>query len=148
LSPATVASASASSKIIDYIHADEVSPDRLQYWNARDQASLQELGKSLVPILESRRAAIVGYLTDCERETMRMSEKTKAFWREKQVETETALSMFSGNDIDGYLSRSRDMWEITIPGVLTRVNEELIGPYALGSSGSYFVRLMITRWET
>ncbi|KAG2150031.1 hypothetical protein BD769DRAFT_1624570 [Suillus cothurnatus] len=136
LSPATVASASASSKIIDYIHADEVSPDRLQYWNARDQASLQELGKSLVPILESRRAAIVGYLTDCERETMRMSEKTKAFWREKQVETETALSMFSGNDIDGYLSRSRDMWEITIPGVLTRVNEELIGPYALGDQVS------------
>ncbi|KAG2159837.1 uncharacterized protein EDB93DRAFT_1244612 [Suillus bovinus] len=148
LSPATVAFASASSKIIDSIHADEVSPDRLQYLNARDQASLQELGKSLVPILESRRAAIVGYLTDCEQKTLQMSEKTKSFWREKQAEAETALSVFSGNDVDGYLSRSRIMWEITIPGVLTRLNEEFIGPYALGSSRSYFVWLMITEHDT
>lgn len=73
-----------------------------------------------------------------------MSEKTKAFWREKQAEVDTALSVFSGNDIDGYLSRSRNTWEITIPGVLTRVNEEFIGPYALGSSRSYFSQLMIT----
>ncbi|KAG1769202.1 hypothetical protein EDD22DRAFT_997199 [Suillus occidentalis] len=116
--------------------ADEVSPDHLLYLNARDQASLQELGKSLVPILESRRAAIVGYLTDCEHETMRMSEKTKAFWREKQAEVEKALSVFSANDVDGYLSRSRNVWEITIPSVLTRVNEELIGPYALGDQVS------------
>lgn len=133
MSPATVAFANASNKIINSIQADEVSPDNLLYLNARDRASLQELGKSLIPILESRRAAIVGYLTDCEQETMRMSEKTKAFWRDKQAEVETALSVFSANDVDGYLSRSRNMWEITIPSVLTRVNEELIGPYALGS---------------
>lgn len=87
----------------------------------------------------------MGYLTDCEHETMRMSEKTKAFWREKQAEAETALSVFSANDVDGYLSRSRIMWEITIPSVLTRVNEELIGPYALGSLGRYFTRFMITQ---
>lgn len=136
LSPATVAFANASNKIIDSIQADEVSPDHLLYLNARDRASLQELGKSLVPILESRRAAIVRYLTDCEHETMRMSEKTKAFWREKQAEEETALSVFSANDIDGYLSRARNMWEITIPSVLTRVSEELIGPYALGDQVS------------
>lgn len=136
LSPATVAFANASSKIINSIQADEVSPDHLQYLNARDRASLQELGKSLVPILESRRAAIVGYLTDCEHETIRMSEKTKAFWREKKAEAETALSVFSANDVDGYLSRSRNMWEITIPDVLTRVSEELIGPYALGDQVS------------
>lgn len=148
MSPATVAFANASNKIINSIQADEVSPDNLLYLNARDRASLQELGKSLIPILESRRAAIVGYLTDCEHETMRMSEKTKAFWREKQAEVETALSVFSANDVDGYLSRSRDMWEITIPSVLTRVNEELIGPYALGSWRSHFYRFMITKRET
>jgi hypothetical protein len=145
LSPATVAFANASNKIIDSIQADEVSPDHLLHLNARDRASLQELGKSLVPILESRRAAIVRYLTDCEHETMRMSEKTKAFWREKQAEEETALSVFSANDIDGYLSRARNMWEITIPSVLTRVSEELIGPYALGSWRSCFYRFMITQ---
>ncbi|KAG0708834.1 hypothetical protein DFH29DRAFT_343541 [Suillus ampliporus] len=136
LSPATVALASASRKIIDTLQADEVSPDHLQYLNARDQASLQELGKSLVPILESRRAAIVGYLTECGNESIRMSEKTKAFWREKKMEIETVLSVFSGGDVDGYLSRSKKMWEVTIPGVLTRVNEELIGPYALGDQVS------------
>ncbi|KAG2072618.1 hypothetical protein BDR04DRAFT_1141575 [Suillus decipiens] len=136
LSPATVAFSSASNKIIDSIHTDEVSPDYLRYLNARDQVSLQELGKSLVPTIESRRAAIVGYLSDCEHGAMRMSEKTKAFWREKQAETETVLSVFNRNDIDEYLSRSRNMWEITIPDVLTRVNEELIGPYALGDQVS------------
>ncbi|KAG1749965.1 uncharacterized protein EDB91DRAFT_1235415 [Suillus paluster] len=114
LSPATVAFASASSKIIGAIQADEVSPDHLQHLNARDQA---------FPILESRRAAIVGYLAECENESIRMSEKTKAFWQERKIEVEMTLSIFNGHDVDGYLARSKEMWE-------------LIGPYALGDQVS------------
>lgn len=136
LSPATVEFANVSSKIIDIIQADEVSPDRLQYLNARDRASLQELGKSVVPVLESKRSAIVGYLTQCENGTIRMSEKTKAFWRDKRMAIEIVLRVFSGEDVDEYLARSKDMWEVTIPGVLTQVNKELIGPYALGDQVS------------
>lgn len=134
MSPATVEYANTCNKIIDIIQDDEVSPDRLQYLNARDRASLQELGKSLAPVLESRRAAIVGYLTECQNGTIRMSEKTKAFWLEKRMTIETALKVFSGDEVDEYLERSKNMWEVTIPGILTKVNKELIGPYALGSS--------------
>ncbi|KAJ8595902.1 hypothetical protein M405DRAFT_856910 [Rhizopogon salebrosus TDB-379] len=136
LSPATVEFANASSKIIDIIQSDEVSPDRLQHLNARDRASLQELGKSLVPVLESKRTAIVGYLTQCENETIRMSEKTKAIWRDKRMVIETALRDFRGDNVDEYLERSQHMWEVTIPGVLTQVNKELIGPYVLGDQVS------------
>jgi hypothetical protein len=104
----------------------------LQHLNARDRASLQELGKSLVPVLESKRTAIVGYLTQCENESIRMSEKTKAIWRDKRMVIETALRDFRGDNVDEYLERSQHMWEVTIPGVLTQVNKELIGPYVLG----------------
>jgi len=134
LSPATVEFANISAKIIDIIQADEVSPDHLQHLNARDRVSLQELGKSLVPVLKSKQAAIVGYLTECDNETIRMSEKTKAFWRNKRMAIETVLRVFSGGDVDEYLVHSKKMWEVTIPGVLTKLNKELIGPYALGSS--------------
>jgi len=117
----------------------------LQYLNARDHASLQELGKSLIPVLESKRAAIVGYLTECESGAIHMSEKTKAFWRDKKMAIETALRVFSGDDVDEYLARSKDMWEVTIPGVLTKLNKELVGPYALGDQVS-IADLHLSAW--
>lgn len=75
-----------------------------------------------------------------------MSEKTKAFWRDKKMAIETALRVFSGDDVDEYLARSKDMWEVTIPGVLTKLNKELVGPYALGSSRVFncLARVVIT----
>ena len=135
LSPATVGFATISSKIIDVVYSDVVAPELLRHSNSRDPQSLQALAAILVPTLNTRKHVLVTYLADCEREVIKMSDKTKAFWNEKKHEIEILLQQFatsSGKDAEEYFTIAKQTWEQAIPDALTKVNDEIIGPYSLG----------------
>lgn len=135
LSPATVGFATISSKIIDIVYSDAVAPESLRQFNSRDLQSLQSLAVALIPILNTRKHALVTYLADCERGVIQMSDKTKAFWNEKKSVIEIQLQQLaagSGEHTEGYFAVARQTWERAIPDALTKVSEEIVGPYVLG----------------
>ncbi|KIK96267.1 hypothetical protein PAXRUDRAFT_138839 [Paxillus rubicundulus Ve08.2h10] len=135
LSPATVGFADTSSKIVNAVHSEVVAPETLHHLNARDPQSLQALAQTLLPVLQSRHQAILKHLSDCVNETIRMSNKTKAFWSEKKEATEILLQVLAtgrGSHAEDYFVLAKKTWENAVPDVLTRVNNDIIGPYTLG----------------
>ena len=146
LAPATIAFSEASSKIVDDIlHSEGGSPNALLYMNARDDASLRALSKALVPFLSSRQQALDGYISEAESGTTPISEKTKAFWREKKAATQVLLDVMlrAGKtsaqlDEAGKLAReeyfrnAKAIWEVGLKENLVRLNAEVLGPYSLG----------------
>ena len=132
LSPATVGFAATSNKIIDTVYSSAVTPELLSHYSSRDSQSLQVLAASLVPTLNARKQVLTTYLADCEREVIKMSDKTKAFWNEKKHEIEILLQQLDTEHSDEYFTVAKQIWEHVIPDVLTKVNEEIIGPYILG----------------
>ncbi|KAH7925182.1 hypothetical protein BV22DRAFT_1195345 [Leucogyrophana mollusca] len=151
LSPATIAFATTSAKIIDEIHSSDVSPETLQHLNARDPASLQILAKSLAPTLKARQEALTGYLSDSEGEDAQISEKTRTFWKDKKTATETLLAVFtsaeSSGDVDEYFAQAKKTWEAIMPRLLLQVNKDIIGPYVLGDQVSV-ADLHLSAWLT
>jgi len=146
LAPATIAFSEASSRIIDEIlHSEGGSPNTLLYMNARDDASLQALAKALVPFLASRQHALESYLSEAESGTTPISEKTKAFWKEKKDATGNLLDIMLQADKtgaqlneteklarDGYFKNAKTVWEVELQDNLLKLNAEIVGPYSLG----------------
>ncbi|KAF9229256.1 hypothetical protein BS17DRAFT_743116 [Gyrodon lividus] len=135
LSPATIGFANISGKIIDAVHSEVVAPETLHHLNARDPQSLQALAQALLPVLHSRQEVIAKHLSDSENETIRMSDKTKAFWIERKDAIETLLQVFTtarGRHAEDYFALAKRTWEHAVPDVLMTLNREIIGPYALG----------------
>ena len=113
--------------------------------NARDDASLQQLAKFLVPFLTARSQALAGYISEGESGTIMVSESTKKFWLEKKTANDTLLSVMTQSDKpssaldasakaarDDYFSNAKEAWEVSLKEDLVQLNGELIGPYSLG----------------
>lgn len=71
-----------------------------------------------------------------------MSDKVKAFWKTKLASHEDLLQVLEpiGNEElkKQYLERANQVWQVSLKEVLEKVNKELVGPYALGSSDFQF----------
>lgn len=146
LAPATIAFSAISTVIIDDIlHSEGGSPNNLLYLNARDETSLRALAKTILPSLIGRHKALDKYISDSEKELINASEKTKRFWAEKKAGTEALLAVFVNADksqaqLDAagkkareeYFLNAKAAWEISLRDVLIKLNNEIIGPYALG----------------
>ncbi|KAJ6621726.1 hypothetical protein B0H10DRAFT_1789598 [Mycena sp. CBHHK59/15] len=145
LAPATIAFSAASSAMVDIIHAMEVSPDVLMLVNARDEAALTTLAKTVVPFLEGRQTALATHISDAEADKIQVSERVKKLWRDKLSETEQLLSVLRDADIAGdaldadgktkraeFFTKAKAAWEVALKDTLVKLNKEIIGPYALG----------------
>ena len=114
------------------------------YMNARDADALRALAPSKRHILTARRAAIAQLLADNQEARIRVSEKTRAFWEARKVATEKYLGVYDDADTpteklddqaqarrEAFLKDAAEAW-VRVRDVLTELNQELIGPYALG----------------
>jgi len=146
LAPATISFSSTSAKIIDDIlHSESGSPNTLLYMNARDDAQLKALAGFLSPFLKSRNDALAGFIVEATSEQSHLSQKTKAFYEEKQKSNQTLLDVISKADVptaeldaiakaarEDYFSTAKTAWETDLKESLTTLNGEIIGPYSLG----------------
>jgi hypothetical protein len=146
LSPATVALSSTAKSIITLLHSSLASPECLFYLNARDPSALRTITPSVSAFLKGRKEALERYLAETEVDEIRVSEKTKTFWLEKKGETEdllTALDEADKSDADlnesgmkarqEYFEKTKATWEVGLALALTKLSNELIGPFALGA---------------
>ena len=79
-----------------------------------------------------------GYIADAEEGKTHISEKVKIFWRAKLASHEELLKVLEPTG-DGqlkkqYLEKANQLWQVGLKEVLEKVNKEIVGPYALGSS--------------
>ncbi|KAF9457076.1 hypothetical protein BDZ94DRAFT_1326555 [Collybia nuda] len=143
LTPATIAFATTSTTIIDDIlHSEGGNPDSLRYLNACDQVTLQVLASKNLPSLTEKFQALESYLSDVQNH---VSEKVRSLWRDKKAETMVLLEVYRNADkpndqLDNdeltkrteFFKVARDGWGNALREILTRLNKEIIGPYALG----------------
>ncbi|KDQ63573.1 hypothetical protein JAAARDRAFT_29594 [Jaapia argillacea MUCL 33604] len=145
LAPATIAFSAVSKRIIELLHADDVSSYVLTFETAKDEASLKVLAKVLLPMLRARRETLDSLLSEAEKGTVHASEKTKLFWLEKKVQDGPILSVFedaekaeSELDTEGkekrraYFEKAKKLWEVDLKELLVVVSKEMIGPFVLG----------------
>ncbi|KAF9270193.1 hypothetical protein L218DRAFT_952377 [Marasmius fiardii PR-910] len=146
LTPATIAFATTSKTIIDDIlHSEPANPNTLMYMNARDDSALRDLSALVLPLLKGKHQALSNYLSEAESGKVNVTERIKEFWRNRKTEVESLLSVFekasqSSDEIDeeskvkraAYFNVARVSWETGMPKILTKLNEEVIGPFALG----------------
>jgi hypothetical protein len=147
LSPATIAFTTSSAKIIDDIlHSFEASPSLLQYMTARDPAALKALSTILLPYFQGRDDALFEYLKESDDHQIQVSEKTKAFWREKQSankmildvmkdahKTDAELDHIGRKRRTDYFTEAKVTWEVNLRDTLIKLNSEIIGPFCLGT---------------
>jgi len=158
LAPATIAFSAASSALLDVLHADQVSPDMLMFFNARDGASLKTLAKNIVPVLTGRQKALAECISETEAGNIQASEKVKKFWRDKQGETEALLAVLLAADkeeaaLDAtgktkraeFFNQSKNAWEVAVKDTVLKLNKDIIGPYALGDQLS-IADLSLAAW--
>ncbi|KAJ7783758.1 hypothetical protein DFH07DRAFT_789022 [Mycena maculata] len=158
LAPATVAFSAASSALLDVLHADEVSPDLLMFYNARDAASLKTLAANVVPVLVGRQKTLADCLSESEAGQIQASEKVKQFWKEKQRETEELLAVLLAADkeeaaLDAvgktkreeFFAKAKAAWDSAVKDAVVKLNKDIIGPYALGDQLS-IADLSLAAW--
>jgi len=117
----------------------------LQYMPARDPATLKALSTSLLPYFQGRNDALLGYLKEADDLQIQVSEKTKAFWREKQSANKILLDVMkdahkSDTELDDigrkrradYFTEAKVTWEVNLRDTLIKLNSEIIGPFCLG----------------
>jgi len=79
-----------------------------------------------------------GYLAAAEGGKIHVSEKVKAFWRAKLESHEELLKVLEPTADEElkkqYLEKANQVWQVGLKEVLEKVNKEVVGPYALGSS--------------
>ena len=79
-----------------------------------------------------------GYIAAAEEGKIRVSEKVKVFWRAKLESHEELLKVLEPTADEElkkqYLEKANQVWQVGLKEVLEKVNKELVGPYALGSS--------------
>ncbi|KAG7099184.1 hypothetical protein E1B28_001053 [Marasmius oreades] len=150
LTPATIAFSTTSKIIIDDIlHSEPANPNNLLFMNARDDLALRELSRAVFPLLKGKHQALSHYLAEAETGKITVTEKIKDFWRNENTEVESLLSVFekalqSSAEIDeeskikraAYFNIARVAWETGMPKILTKLNDEVIGPFALGEQVS------------
>lgn len=144
LTPATIAFSAASNKIIDILHSDNADPNALVYVNARDDASLKELAKEVLPKVIAKRKTLEELIEGNETSQVPVSEKTLKFWELKMYAMDGILAVFKDADTpmdqlsaeakkirEEYYNAANNAWS-TLKNVLLQVHKEIIGPYTLG----------------
>jgi glutathione S-transferase len=145
LTPATIAATMTCKIIVDILHSEIANPNRLHSINARDDASLVKLSKERLPFITQRQKALTTYLHQAETQTIRVSDKVRALWRDKLDATNVFLAVLldaekSEAQLDeqskvnrlSFFQAARQAWEIDLKVALTQLCGEIIGPFALG----------------
>ncbi|KAJ7225537.1 hypothetical protein GGX14DRAFT_639472 [Mycena pura] len=145
LTPATIAFTATTETILEIIHAEDVSPDILAFINAQDDVTLKTFATNITPAIAGRQKALAECLSDAEAGKIVASAKVKNFWREKQIETEQLLAVLLVADKEEAALESADKtrraeffikakaaWGVKVKGACVKLNQEIIGPYALG----------------
>ncbi|KZT30562.1 hypothetical protein NEOLEDRAFT_1185967 [Neolentinus lepideus HHB14362 ss-1] len=145
LAPATIAFNAISNSIVELIHSDEASPNAARWYNARDDASLAKISKSLEAFFAAKKDAIAASLAESEKGAIQASAKTKKFWEEKSVtaselaqlfadgeKPESELSPASKAKREEYFKTAELVWESNLRNVLAKVSKEMMGPFVLG----------------
>jgi len=161
LSPATIAATTSCKVIIDDIlHAEPANPNTLRYVNARDDASLLALANETLPSLKQRQETLTDYLSQADKETIRVSEKVKQLWTDKldainlilgvlvdAEKPQTALSEQAKANRIAFFKTARQAWETNLSQVLIQLSKEMVGPYTLGDQFS-IADLHLAGWLT
>ena len=87
------------------------------------------------------------YLSEAESGKINVAEKVRDLWKAKKGDVDILLAVFehaqkSTDELDDnakvkradYFNLAKVAWETGLPKVLSKLNEELIGPFALGTS--------------
>lgn len=122
----------------------------MYFINARDDASLIRLSKELLPFLSQKQKALANYSHQAETQTIQVSDKVRALWRDKLDAINTSLAVLldaekSEAQLDeqskcnrfAFFQTARQAWEINLKVVLTQLSNEMIGPFALGMLASH-----------
>ncbi|KAJ4002338.1 hypothetical protein F5050DRAFT_1716974 [Lentinula boryana] len=150
LTPATI-DFTATCKVIieDLLHSDDADPNTLLYMNARDEESLRALADSLIPLMKGKVDALNHCLSDAQAGNVRASEKVVKFWTSKKDAAEMLLGVYEKAkvpeaELDAnakahraeFFKVAKAAWEVGLVHVLTKLNELIIAPYALGEQYS------------
>lgn len=132
--------------IITLLHSSPAAPELLFYLNARDSAELQRVAPTIASFLKGRLDGLERFIAENEINEVRVSERTKGFWMEKKKTTEdllTALKDASKAEAeldaagkaarDEYFANTKAAWEVGLSVVLTKLSQQLVGPFALGT---------------
>ncbi|KAJ3987812.1 hypothetical protein F5890DRAFT_1551126 [Lentinula detonsa] len=150
LTPATI-DFTATCKVIieDLLHSDDADPNKLLYMNARDEESLRALADSLIPLMKGKVDALNHCLSDAQAGNVRASEKVVKFWTSKKEAAQMLLEVYEKAkvpeaELDAnakahraeFFKVAKAAWEVGLVHVLTKLNELIIAPYALGEQYS------------
>ncbi|KAF8622460.1 hypothetical protein AX15_006981 [Amanita polypyramis BW_CC] len=147
LAPATVEFANASNEIITLLHSDIADPNRLQYVNAYDEASLRELARTVLPAIKARREALERNLSDATVGNLQVSEKIVKLWQERkagldesyavlsEAETSTSeLTLEGRSRREEFLRVAAKAWGVDLKEVILKLERDIGGPFILGKS--------------
>lgn len=131
---------SISTTLIDLLHSPSADPELISTANPTLLSSSSPPPEEFIASYRDIVATIKGYLAAAEEGSLHVSEKVKAFWKTKLESHEELLRVLEpiGNEElkKQYLERVNQVWQVGLKEVLEKVNKELVGPYALGSSHS------------
>jgi len=158
LAPATVVLSSTYKRIVDeLLHSEDADPNNLLYVNARDNVSLRALGDALSPVMKGKVDALSHYISEAQAGNIRASEKVTSFWGAKKDAAQVLLEVYenakvpesaqSAEYFTEYFKVAKASWEVGLVRVLNQLNEEIIGPYALGEQYS-LADPHLTAWLT
>ncbi|THH11191.1 hypothetical protein EW145_g792 [Phellinidium pouzarii] len=158
LAPATIALSSSASDIVDLLHSDNADPTLLYYYNYLSDAVLASSAGTFIPFLTSRQTALASYLANNQTLQIQVSEKTRKLWESRKTQMDELLSVYSVADKDDsaftaeqkierdeFRSTSHERWAIKLRQVLTTLDKEMLGPFALGDQIS-IVDLHLGPW--
>ena len=146
LAPATIALSTTANSIIDLLHSPVADPNLLFYYNYISQAQLAKSAESMVQFLTGRRDALQSYIAASQAAEIQASEKTRKLWETKKAQADELLAVYAvaskGDDElspeektarEAFIATANDLWTVKLRNVLTTLDKELIGPFALGT---------------
>lgn len=109
--------------------------------------ALRTAANTFVPFLKNRLEAIDSYISGSQKAEIQASEKTRKLWESKKAHSEELLAVYSasGKDDDqltpdeksareAYFRVATEYWTVRLRRVLTTLDKEIIGPFALGKA--------------
>lgn len=114
------------------MHSEKANPQSLLHYNPQ---SLVVPPTALKKSLTDRVATLKGFLSDAETGKLAVSDKVKTLWKSKLDGDEQLLKVFDTPTEElkrEYLAKAEQVWDVQLKEVLTDLNKEIVGPYALG----------------
>lgn len=129
---------SISTTLIDLLHSPPADPDVISTTNPALLSPSSPPPEEFIASYRDIVATLKDYLSGAEEGKFHVSEKVKTFWRAKLASHEELLQVLEpiGNEElkKRYLEKANQVWQVGLKEVLEKVNKDLVGPYALGSS--------------